>query len=121
MNEQYIVPNSYLEELGLNLNDYALEGTLIPAIKNIALRTVLVPRIRKLDDTIKSVNDIESRLDEHPELLNDFYDAQYVCIYNLIFQNETNPIDDRLDNIIVFSLGWGKINGFQKGYFRKQD
>ena len=121
MNEQYIVPDSYLEELGLDLNYYALEGTLIPAIKNIALRTVLIPRIRKLDDTIKSVDDIESRLDEHPELLNDFYDAQYVCIYNLIFQNETNPIDDRLDNIIVFSLVWGKINGFQKGYFRKQD
>ena len=53
--------------------------------------------------------------------INTFYKAQYRVIYNLIFQNETSPLDPLLDNIIVHELKWGKINGFQKGLHYKNN
>lgn len=126
MNEKYIVTEEYLKQRGLNLNDYALDGTMIPAIITDGL-DILVPRICKLDDTIKSESSIETYLSEDDEnrskeeKQNAFKKAQYRVIYNLIFQAETSPKDDMLDDIIVFELGLGKINGFQKGYYRKQD
>ena len=126
MNKEYIVTEQYLKDRGLNLNDYALDGTYIPAIITDSL-DILVPRICKLDDSIKSESAIENYLsvdDENrtkEEKQNAFKKAQYRVIYNLIFQAETSPKDDMLDDIIVFELGLGKINGFQKGYYRKQD
>ena len=127
MNKEYIVTDEYLEELGLDLNNYALEGTLIPAIKNIAINIILNPRIYQLNDDIKSDKQLEEylskddkdRTSEEKKLA--YYNAQYKVIYNLIFQAETNPMDQYLDNIIVFQLGLGKINGFQKGYYHKQN
>ena len=125
MNKEYIVDVDYLKNRGLDLNDYALEGTLIPAIITDAL-DILVPRICKLDDSVKSESAIENYLSQSDdnrtsdEKISAFKKAQYRCIYNLIFQAETNPMDDMLDDIIVFELGLGKINGFQKGYYRKQ-
>lgn len=127
MNQKYIVTDEYLQSLGLNLNDYALEGTLIPAIKNIAVNVVLNPRIMQLNDDIKSVKQLENYLDKNDdertseEKMSAYYNAQYKVIYNLIFQAETNPMDQYLDNIIVFELGLGKINGWQKGYYYKQN
>lgn len=125
MNEKFIVTNEYLSQRGLDLNDYALDGTLINAII-IASLDILVSRICKLDDSIKSENKLEEYLDSNDsertsqEKINTFFKAQYHIIYNLIFQSETNPKDDMLDDIIVFELGLGKINGWQKGYYRKQ-
>lgn len=121
MKNEYVVTNEYLITKGLNLNDYALDGTLIPAIINIALDDILVTRICYLDDDIKGEQDIENYLDNHPEKVNDFLVAQYRCIYSLIFQAEESPIDTYLDNIIVFRLGLGKINGFQKGLYYRHD
>ena len=120
MNEKYIVSDEYLKEHGLDLNDYALDGTLIPAIKNIGLE-LLIDRICYNDDTLKGEDDIEKDLDENPKKVKAFYKAQYRVIYNLIFQNETSPIDQFLDYIIVFQLGWGKINSIQKGIYFKQN
>lgn len=116
MNESYIVTNEYLSQKGLDLNDYALEGTLVDAIINLGL-DLLVTRIHHLDDNIKSEEDIENYLNENPNKVNAFFKAQYRVIYNLIFQNETSPTDAYVDDIIVFELGLGKINGFQKGLF----
>ena len=125
MKAEYIVDNDYLKERGLDLNDYALDGTMIDAIITDGL-DILVPRICKLDDNIKSEKAVETYLGEDDELRtkeekqNAFKKAQYRVIYGLIFQSETNPMDDLLDDILVFELGLGKINGFQKGYYRKQ-
>lgn len=120
MKKEYIVTNEYLTQKGLDLNDYALEGTLIPAIINIAL-DLLVTRTCYLDDSKKGEKDIETYLDQNENKVNAWLKAQYRVIYNLIFQNETSPLDPMLDNIIVFEIGLGKINGFQKGIYFKQD
>ena len=120
MKTEYIVTNEYLSQKGLDLNDYALEGTLINAIINIAL-DLLVTRTCYLDDSKKGEKDIEEYLDKHEDKVGAWFKAQYRVIYNLIFQNETSPLDPMLDNIIVFEIGLGKINGFQKGIYFKQD
>lgn len=121
MKSEYVVTNEYLTTKGLDLNDYALDGTLIPAIINIALDDILITRICYLDDDIKGEGDVEKYLDEHPEKVPDFLVAQYRAIYSLIFQAEESPIDTFLDNVIVFRLGLGKINGFQKGLYYRHD
>lgn len=121
MNEKYIVSNEYLSQRGLDLNDYALDGTLVQAIIIDAL-DILVSRICHLNDNLKGENDIEKELEKYPEKVNAFYKAQYRVIYSLIFQNELSPIEQFLDDIIVFELGWGKINGIQKGlYYRNNN
>ena len=118
MKQEYKVTNEYLTNKGLNLNDYALDGTLIPAIINVGL-DILVTRICHLDDNLNSESDVEKELDSHPEKLDTFFKAQYRVIYNLIFQAETQPTDNFVDSIIAHELGWGKINGFQKGIYYK--
>ena len=120
MKNEYIVSNEYLATKGLDLNDYALDGTLIQAIINDGL-DLLVTRICYLDDDKTSEEDIELALDKEPKKLGAFLKAQYRVIYNLIFQNETSPLDAFLDHIIVHELGWGKINGWQKGLYYKHD
>lgn len=120
MNEKYIVTNEYLSQRGLDLNDYALEGTLINAIINLAL-DLLVTRICYLNDSINGENDIENLLGENESKINTFFKAQYRVIYNLIFQNETSPVDPFIDNIIAHELGMAKINGWQKGIYFKQN
>ena len=120
MNENYIVTNDYLSQRGLDLNDYALSGTLIPSLIQLAL-DLLVTRICYLDDNKKGEEDIEKALDKEPSKLGAFLKAQYRVLYNLIFQNETSPTDPFVDNIICHELGWGKINGWQKGVYYKHD
>ena len=120
MKEQYIVTNEYLSQKGLDLNDYALDGTLINAIIHLGL-DLLVTRICYLDDDKSSETDIELDLDKEPNKVSAFLNAQYRVIYNLIFQNETSPTDPFVDNIITHQLKWGKINGWQKGIYYKHD
>lgn len=120
MKQEYIVTNEYLSQRGLNLEDYALEGTLVNAIIQLGL-DLLVTRICYLDDDKKGESDIEEYLDENPKKLESFLKAQYRVIYNLIFQNETSPMDAFVDNIIVFEIGLGKINGWQKGIYYKHE
>ena len=120
MNEKYVVSNDYLKERGLDLNDYAIDGTMINAIIQLGL-DLLVTRICYLDDTIKGESDIELALGDNEKKINTFFKAQYRVIYNLIFQNETSPTDAFIDHIIVFELGWGKINGWQKGIYFRHD
>ena len=120
MKENYVVSNQYLREKGLDLNDYALDGTYIYAIINLAL-DLLITRISYLDDTKNGEMSVELALDQEPQKVCAFKKAQYRVIYNLIFQNETSPVDPFVDNIIVHELGWGKINGWQKGIYFKQN
>ena len=119
MKRDYIVSNEYLSERGLDLNDYALEGTLVNAIINLGL-DIAISRCCLLNDQFKGEKSIEEDLDLHPEKVSTFYKLQYRVIYNLIFQNETSPVDQFVDGILVYQLGC-KINGFQKGLFYKNN
>ena len=120
MDEKYIVTNEYLSQRGLNLNDYAIDGTMINAIINLGL-DLLVTRICYLNDSIKGEKDIENALGNDEQKINTFFKAQYRVIYNLIFQNETSPVDPFIDNIIAHELEMAKINGWQKGIYFKQN
>ena len=120
MEEKYIVTNDYLSQRGLNLNDYAIDGTMINAIINLGL-DLLVTRICYLNDSIKGEKDIENKLGNDEQKINTFFKAQYRVIYNLIFQNETSPVDPFIDNIIAHELEMAKINGWQKGIYFKQN
>ena len=119
MNENYIVNNEYLsQQKGLDLNEYALDGTFIPSIINIGLDLV-VTRISTLNDDVKGEYNIEKWLDKHQDKVDTFKKLQYRVIYNLIFQNETSPTDKYVDDIIVHEMKIGKINSTQYGYYNE--
>ena len=120
MNTKYIVDNEYLRERGLDLNDYALDGAFLNAIIQMGL-DLLVTRICYLNDSIKGEYDIEKLLGDDAQKINTFFKAQYRIIYNMIFQNETSPVDPFIDNIIAHELEMAKINGWQKGIYFKQN
>ena len=120
MKEEYIINNGELQQKGLDLNDYALEGTLIPAIINDAL-DICVSRICFLDDSKCCEEDIEEALDKDAKKIKPFKKLQFRVIYNLIFIAEDNPVDLYVDTIITHELKWGKINGFQKGLHYKNN
>lgn len=120
MKKEYIVTNEELTEKGLDLNEYALDGTLIPAIINRAL-DICVTRICYLnDDFSKGELSIEEELDKEPYKVHIFKKLQYQVLYNLIFTAEDSPTDLYVDSIISHELCWSKINGFQKGIYHKQ-
>ena len=120
MKFEYIVDNEYLAQRCLDLNDYALNGELIPAIVYQGL-DIVVNRCCYLNDTFKGEKSIELELDKDSDKVDTFKKLQYHIIYNLIFTAEDNPVDLFIDNIIVYELGWGKINGFQKGLWYKNN
>ena len=125
MKKEYIVDNDYLSQKGLDLNDYALEGTMIPSIINKAL-SILVNRMCQIGNQFHSEREIDEYLghDDDQRTSQDkigaFKEAQYLIIYNFVFQNETNPVDQYVDGILVFQLGC-KIHGFQKGLFYRNN
>lgn len=116
MKENYVVSEEYLQERGLDLNEYTLEGTFNEAIIHLAL-DLLITRICYLNDDLKGEKAIERALDENSDKVDTFFKAQYRVIYNLIFQNETSPTDAYIDNIIAHELGFAKLNGWQKGVY----
>lgn len=120
MKYEYKVDNEYLTSKGLDLNEYALDGTFVPIIIERAL-DIAVSRCCTLNDNFLGETDVEKALDENPNLLSAFYKLQFNVAYNLIFANEDNPVDSFIDNIIVHELGWGKINGYQKGLYYKNN
>ena len=126
MNENYIVTNDYLAQKGLDLNEYALDGVFINAIIHVALDRELINRMCQIGDQFHSEQDIENYLGHDDgvrtsvQKVSAFLLAQYIIIYNLIFQGETSPVDQYVDGILVYQLGC-KINGFQKGLFYKNN
>lgn len=124
MNEEYIITESELMERGLNLDDYTLDSVFNTPLINIAL-DICVTRVSTLDDTIKGEDGLNEYLGQDTGKYSAiskqkaFKKLQYRVIYNLIFTAEESPVDSYVDNIIVFEMGCGKINGFQKGlYYR---
>lgn len=120
MKNEYVISNEELARKGLNLNDYALTGELIPAIINKGL-DICVSRCCYLNDSFLGELSIEQELDNKPELVSSFKKLQYNVLWNLIFTAEESPVDQYIDTIIVHELGWGKINGFQKGLYYKHN
>ena len=116
MKPEYIITNKELAEQGLDLNEYALDGSMINAIINRGLG-IAITRCCTLNDNFKGEKSVEKALDEDIELVLSFKKLQYNVIFNLIFTAETSPVDSYIDAIIVHELGWGKINGIQKGVF----
>lgn len=118
MNNDYIITENELANKGLNLSDYALDDSFIPAIIGLGL-DIAIDRICALDDTKQFESDIEEAIDNNAKLIDPFKKLQYRIIYNLIFTAEESPIDWSIDTIITQQLRMGKINGFQKGlYYR---
>ena len=54
-------------------------------------------------------------------LVDSFKKLQFRIMWNLIFTATDDPVDLYVDSIIVHELGWGKINGIQKGLFYKNN
>lgn len=115
MNTDYIITNEELSEKGFDLNEYALDGNYAHII-NMAL-DLAITRILNLNDNFSYESDIEMALDKNPNLVGAFKKLQFRVIYNLIFVGDNDPLDKNVNDIIVYDLKWGKINGFQKGWF----
>ena len=118
MKNEYIITNEELAERGLDLNEYALTGVFVPALISRGL-DICVSRCCFLNDKFVGEKSIEEELDNHQELVGSFKKLQFNVLWNLIFTAEDNPVDLYIDTIITHELGWGRINGFQKGlYYR---
>ena len=118
MKTEYIITNTELAEKGLDLNQYALEGTLVEPIINRGL-DICVSRCCFLNDEFKGAKSIEEDLEKNPGKVDAFKKLQFNVLWNLIFTAEDSPVDLYVDTIIVHELGWGKINGIQKGLWYK--
>lgn len=120
MKKEYIITNEELCDKGLDLNDYAIDGNLINAIINRGL-DICVSRCCYLNDNIKGEKGIETELDNNQDLVATFKKLQFSVLWNLIFMGEEAPIDIYTDTIITHELGFGKINGIQKGLYYKNN
>lgn len=126
MNSDYIITYEELQERGLNLSDYALDETFIPAIIQTGL-DIAVSRCCFLNDNLYGESGLETFLETDDDNLSStdkisaFKKLQYRIIYNLIFQGELDPITNYVDTIIVHEMRCGKINGFQKGLFYRNN
>lgn len=118
MKNEYIITNEETAQKGLDLNDYALTGDLIPALINRAL-DIAITRCCYNYDGIESEEDIEKALDEKPQKVNAFKKLQFTILWNLIFSATDDPVDIYVDTIISKELNLGKINGVQKGIWYK--
>ena len=116
MENSYIITTQELQERGLDLNEYVLDGNLINAIINLGL-DLAITRILKLNDNFYYEEDIENALNEDIRLVKPFKKLQFRVIYNLITLGDNDPIDKSCDDIICGDLRWGKINGIQKSIF----
>lgn len=120
MKPEYVITEEEIRQRGLDLNEYALDGTYIPALINRALE-ISVTRCCYNFDNIESEEDIEKLLDELPKKVGAFKKLQYNILWNLIFTATDDPVDVYIDTIIAHELNLGKINGVQKGIYYKHN
>ena len=120
MKPQYILTNEESAQKGLPLNDYALDGTYIPALINRAL-DIAITRCCYNYDEINGEEDLELALDKKPQKVSAFKKLQFQILWNLIFTATDDPVDVYIDTIIAHELNLGKINGVQKGIYYKHN
>lgn len=118
MNKEYIITEEEAKEKGLDLYDYALTGDYIPAIINRALDITITRCCFNYDD-IETEEELEAKLEEHPNKIKVFKKLQFNILWNLIFTATDDPVDVYIDTIICHELNLGKINGMQKGIWYK--
>lgn len=118
MKKEYVITNEELAQKGLDLNDYALTGDLIPAIINRGL-DIAISRCCFNYDNMESEEELEEALDKNPSKVKVFKKLQFNILWNLIFTATDDPVDLYIDTIIAQELNLGKINGFQKGIWYK--
>ena len=116
MKKEYVITNEELAQKGLDLNDYALTGDLIPAIINRGL-DIAISRCCFNYDNMESEEELEEALDKNPSKIKVFKKLQFNILWNLIFTATDDPVDLYIDTIIAQELNLGKINGFQKSIF----
>lgn len=116
MENSYIITTSELQEKGIDLNQYVIDGNMIPAFINLGL-DMAITRILELNDDFIYEEDIENALINKPKLVKPFKKLQHRVIYNLLFLGDNDPLDKSVDSIICWDLKWGKINGFQKSIY----
>ena len=112
MKKEYIITTEELEQRGLILSEYALDGTMIAPIIEIALG-LAISSILDRNDELKYEDDIEKAIDDEPKLVSAFKKLQYQIIYNLIFLGDIDPINSIVERIIRADLRMCKLNGFQ--------
>jgi hypothetical protein len=112
MKKDYIITQEDLANKGLILSEYALDGSMIAPIIEIALG-LAVSSILDRNDDLKGEQAIESELDNNAYLVSGFKKLQYQIIYNLIFLGDTDPINSIVERIIRADLRMCKLNGFQ--------
>ena len=120
MKSNYIITNTECAERGLDLNDYAIEGTYVPALIHRAL-DIAITRCCYNYDEINGEEDLELALDKKPQKVGSFKKLQFQILWNLIFTATDDPVDVYIDTIIAHELNLGKINGVQKGIYYKHD
>ena len=120
MNSAYIITESELANKGLELSNYTIDDGFVPIIIQLGL-DIAIDRICQLDDDLQFESDIEELINNDNRLIEPFKKLQYRIIYNLVFQNEQSPIDPFVDSIICQQLKMGKINGFQKGLWYRNN
>ena len=120
MKHNYIISNEELAEKGLDLNEYCVDGAYVNALINIGL-DFSITRCCELNDNFKGEPSVEEALDNEQGILPAFKKLQFYMIYKLVFTAESDPVDHYIDSIICHELGWGKINGIQKGLYYKHN
>lgn len=118
MKNEYVITNEELAEKGLDLNDYALSGDLIPALINRGL-DICITRCCYNYDGVETEEQLEELLDKNPTKVKVFKKLQFNVLWNLIFTGTDDPVDLYIDTIICKELNLGKINGIQKGLWYK--
>ena len=117
LNEYKLTSEECLQK-GLNLDDYAITGDVIPALLDFAL-DIAITRCCFNYDNMESETDIENALNDYPNKVNAFKKLQFRILWNLIFTATDDPVDVYVDTIIAHELNLGKINGIQKGIWYK--
>lgn len=119
------MPNKYIITYDELINDYQFNlGTYVTDV--MFVNTVIkqayercVTAILHFNDNLKGRNALFEKIDNNEDLVYGFKKLQFQVIYNMCFLGDSDPIDTYCEEIICFDMNMGKINGFQKGIYRK--
>ena len=119
MKKEYIITNEELTAREINLEEYAVDSAQANSIILDMLDDCVTLCCTMNDDFKKGELSIEEALDKEPYKVSIFKKLQYQMLRTELDRPTENVFEDiRLQRIISHELGWGKINGFQKGVYK---
>ena len=119
MKKEYIITNEELTERDLNLEDYAIGDAEANAIILDCIDDCVTLCCSMNDDFKKGELSVEEALEKEPYKVSIFKKLQYQMLLCELRTPDENPLDNiKLQRIVSHELGWGKINGFQKGVYK---